>query len=173
MAHTFYGVMIVSSKTNNNNALSCALIVGGIVAVCGICVRLWWGSPNPALTQLGIRHLIPPVWLMGLLWTLWYFALGAALGAVLCVHGGCSIAAWRGACFFLLMIGVGFLWYPLYFVRQNALLALLVILATLFCAVLCALSWQGIATAAAAVLWLHVLWLLYMLVLQLICIFGV
>ena len=149
------------------------MVVGGIVAICGIGVRLWWGSPNPALTQLGIRNLVPPVWLMGLLWTLWYFALGVALGAVLCMYGSCSIAAWRGAFFFLLMICVGFLWYPLYFVRQNALLALVVILVTLLCAVLCALCWQGTSPAAAAVIWLHVLWLLYMLVLQLISVFGV
>ncbi len=149
------------------------MAVGGIVALGGICVRLWWGSPNPALTQLGIRNLVPPVWLMGLLWTLWYFALGAALGAVLRAHGRSSVAAWRGAFFLLLMLGVGSLWYPVYFVRCNALLALGVIVACIACAVLCAVSWQGSAASAAAVVWLHVLWLLYMLILQLICILGV
>ena len=165
--------MIVSSKTNNNNALTYALVVGGVLTLCGFCVRLWWGSPNPALTQLGIRHLVPPVWLMGILWTLWYFVLGAALGAVLCTHGSCSIAAWRGGFCFLLMLGVGFMWYPLYLVRMNALLALGVILVCILCAILCAWSWQEISAVAAAVVWLHVLWLLYMLILQLICIFGV
>ncbi len=164
---------MVMNQRNNNRALTCALIVGGLLAFVGMGVRLWCGAPNEGLLQMGIRHLIPPVWLMGLLWTLWYFVLGAALGAVLCTYGGNCIAAWRGAFFFLLMLFVGYLWYPLFFVRQNPLFALLVLLAVLGCAVLCALQWQGISLAAAGVLWLHVLWLLYMLILQLVCIFGV
>lgn len=157
----------------NNGTLTYALVVGGVLALGGICVRLWWGTPNEGITQMGIRHLLPPVWVMGFLWTLWYFVLGAALGAVLCSYGGSCIGAWRGAFFFLLMLFAGYLWYPLFFVRQNALLSLVVLLGVIVCAVLCALSWQGISLVAAAVTWAHVLWLLYMLILQLICLFNV
>ena len=160
------------NQKNSNRTLLCALIGGGVLAFCGICARLWWGSPYQGMAQMGIRHLVPPSWLMGLLWTLWYFALGAALGAMLCCHGNC-IGAWRGGFFFLLMIFLGYLWYPLFFVRQNPLLALLVLLAILVCAALCALQWQGISPAAGVVLWVHVLWLIYMLILQLTCIFNV
>ena len=122
---------------------------------------------------MGIRDLLPPAWLMGLAWTLWYFALGAALGAVLCTYGGSSICAWRGAFFFLLMLFAGYLWYPLFFMRQNPLLSLLVLLGVIACAVLCALSWQSLSLAVAVVMWAHVLWLLYMLVLLFICILNV
>ena len=153
--------------------LTCALVVGGVLALGGICVRLWWGTPNEGIAQMGIRSLLPPVWLMGLLWTFWYFALGAILGAMLSAHGCSCIGAWRGAFFFLLMLFAGYLWYPLFFVRQNLLLALLVMLGVIVCAVLCALQWQGICAAAGIVLWTHVLWLLYMLILQLVCVFNV
>lgn len=122
---------------------------------------------------MGIRHLLPPVWLMGLLWTVWYFVLGAVLGAVLCAYGGGCISAWRGAFFFLLMLFVGYLWYPLFFVRQNQLLAMLVILAVLLCSAFCALQWQGLSLAAGVVMWGQVLWLIYMLILQLGCLFNV
>lgn len=157
----------------NNGTLTCALIVGGVLALGGICVRLWWGSPYEGMAQMGIRHLVPPAWLMGLLWTLWYFILGATLGAVLCLFGGSLIGAWRGAFFFLLMLFAGYVWYPLFFVRQNPLLSLLVLLAVLACAALCALQWQGISLAAGVVMWMHVLWLSYMLILQCICLFNV
>ncbi len=157
----------------NNGRLTCALIVGVVLALCGICVRLWWGSPYEGMAQMGIRHLVPPAWLMGIMWTLWYFVLGALLGAVLHTYGGNCIGAWRGGFFFLLMLFTGYLWYPLFFMRQNLLLALLVLLAVLVCAALCALQWQGLSLAAGAVMWTHVLWLLYMLILQLICTFNV
>ncbi|MBQ2256145.1 MAG: tryptophan-rich sensory protein [Clostridia bacterium] len=160
-------------RKDNTGILSCALIVGGVLVLLGMGVRLWWGAPNAGITQMGIRHLLPPVWVMGLLWTLWYFALGTTLGAVLCAYGSTCIAAWRGAFFFLLMLFAGYLWYPLFFVRQAPLLSFLVLLAVLSCAVLCALQWQKVSFAAAAVLWAHVLWLLYMLILQLVCIFNV
>ena len=158
---------------NNNSALTCALIAGGVLALLGMVVRLWWGSPNEGIAQMGIRHLLPPVWLMGFLWTLWYFVLGAVLGAVLCTYGGHCIGAWRGGFFFLLMLFAGYVWYPLFFMRQNPLLSLLVLLAVLACAALCALQWQGVSVWAGVVVWLHVLWLLYMLILQLICVFNV
>ncbi len=158
---------------NGNSTLICALIVGGVLAFVGMGVRLWWGAPNEGILQMGIRHLVPPVWLMGLLWTLWYFVLGAVLGAVLCTYGGHCIGAWRGAFFFLLMLFVGYVWYTLFFVRQNPLLAFLVILAVVVCAMLCALQWQGLSLAAGVVMWTHVLWLFYMLILQLMCLFNV
>ena len=157
----------------NNGTLTCALIVGGVLAIGGICVRLWWGAPNEGIAQMGIRHLLPPVWVMGFLWTLWYFVLGVTLGAMLCSYGGSCINAWRGGFFFALMLFAGYVWYPLFFMRQNPLLALLLLLAVLFCAVLCALQWQCLSLGAGVVMWLHVLWLLYMLILQMICVFNV
>ncbi len=157
----------------NNSTLTCALIVGGVLALFGMGVRLWCGTPNEGILQMGIRHLLPPVWLMGLLWTLWYFALGAVLGATLYAYGSNCIGAWRGGFFFLLMLFAGYLWYPLFFMRQSMLLALLVLLAVIVCAAFCALQWQGISLASGVVMWVHVLWLLYMLVLQLICVFNV
>lgn len=160
-------------KEKSGATLSYALFFGVGLVLCAMAVRFWWGSPNAGITQLGIRELLPPVWLLGFLWTLWYFALGATLGSVLCAYGKHCIGAWRGAFFFLIMIGVGFVWYPLFFVRLNLLLSLLVILATVAMAAVCAWQWQGLSALAGAVLWLHVIWLIYMMILQLVCLFGV
>ena len=170
--HTLYGV-IRMKREKSSATLSYALIFGAGLVLCAMAVRFWWGSPNTGITQLGIREVLPPVWLISLLWTLWYFVLGATLGCMICSYGNRCIGAWRGAFFFLLMICVGFLWYPLFFVRLNLMLSLLVIVVTAVLAGVCALQWQGISPVAGAVLWLHVLWLLYMLILQTICLFRV
>ncbi|MBR2446957.1 MAG: tryptophan-rich sensory protein [Clostridia bacterium] len=161
------------NRDKGNMALTYALIFGAILSLCAVSVRFWWGSPHASITQMGIREVLPPVWLMGFLWLLWYFALGATLGGVLYTYGKNCIDAWRGTCFFLLMIGVGFLWYPLFFVRHYFLFSLIVLLAVIALAAVCALQWQKLSPMAGIVMWLHVLWLFYMTVLQLICLFGV
>ena len=150
-----------------------ALVFGALLSLCAMGVRFWWGAPNATIAQMGIRELIPPVWLLSLLWLIWYFLLGAALGYVLYTFGASCIGAWRGAFFFLLMIFVGFLWYPLFFVKQNIFLSLLVIFAVLLLCCVCTLHWQSLSLAVGAVFWLHALWLLYMLILQIICLLGV
>lgn len=170
--HTLYGVMVMKQH-KSSNGLTYALVLGALLALCAMGVRFWWGAPYQGMTQMGIREILPPVWLMGLLWSLWYFALGAVLGMVLSTYGHNCIDAWRGACFFLLMIGVGFLWYPLFFVKQNPLLSLAVLVAVIVLCTVCALQWQRLSVIAGAVLWLHVLWLFYLLILQFICLFGV
>ena len=50
---------------------------------------------------------------------------------------------------------------------------LIVLLAVIALAAVCALQWQKLSPMAGIVMWLHVLWLFYMTVLQLICLFGV
>ena len=157
----------------NSSALTYALVFGALLAACGMGVRFWCGAPYAGMTQMGIRDVIPPVWLMSICWTLWYFLLGAALGAVLRAFGRNCIGAWRGAFFFLLMIGVGFLWYPLFFVKQNLVLSLLTVMVVLVLCCVCALHWQALSLVAGAILWLHALWLIYMLILQLVCLLGV
>ena len=164
---------MVMKRESGNTALIWALAFGAGVALCGMGIRFWCGSPNTGITQMGIRELIPPVWLMSLLWMLWYFLLGAVLGAILYAYGRNCIGAWRGAFFFLLMIFVGFLWYPLFFVKQQLVLSLLVIVVAAGLCAVCALHWQCLSLGAGVVLWLHLLWMLYMLILQTVCLLNV
>lgn len=168
--HRLYGVIFMKHE-KNNGLLSAAFLCGILCAGAGMLTRFWAGPPYQGLHQMGIAGLVLPVWLMSLLWLLWYFALGAVCGAVLAKYGACSVAAWRGTVFFILMLGSGFLWYPLFFCRQAVGLCLLLTLALLLLCILCALNWQQLSLAAGAVVYLHSLWLVYMLILQLVCVF--
>ena len=158
-------------NVKNNGALPGAMLGGALMVVAGMLTRAWAGAPYEGILRMGLGEVIPPVWLMTLLWLLWYFGLGATCGGVLTVHGGCSVTAWRGACFFLLMAGLGFLWYPLFFLRNALGLCILICLVLIALCVLCAINWQNLSLVAAAFLYLHALWLLYLLILQVICIF--
>lgn len=161
----------MKNSMKNNGLLSAAFLCGILCAGAGMLTRFWAGSPYGGLHQMGISEIVPPVWLMSLLWLLWYFALGAVCGAVLAGHGACSVAAWRGTVFFVLMLGLGLVWYPLFFGRQAVGLCLLITVLLLILCVLCALNWQQLSLVAGAVIYLHGLWLVYMLILQVACVF--
>lgn len=156
----------------NNGVLLGAVLCGTLMLAAAMLTRAWAGAPYEGIHRMGIGEVIPPVWLMSLLWLLWYFLLGAVCGGVLSAHGGCCIGAWRGAFFFVLMLGLGLVWYPLFFVRHATGLCVLITVVLIGLCVLCALNWQGMSLAAAAVLYLHALWLIYMLILQIACIFS-
>ena len=155
----------------NNGVLPGAVLCGTLTLAAAMLTRAWAGAPYDGIHRMGIGEVIPPVWLMALLWLLWYFGLGAVCGGVLTSHGGCSIGAWRGACFFVIMIFLGLVWYPLFFSRCALGLCVLLTVLLIGLCVLCALNWQNLSLAAAAVLYLHALWLIYMLVLQVACVF--
>jgi tryptophan-rich sensory protein len=62
--------------------------------------------------------------------------------------------------YFITMILLGFLWYPLFFVTARLALAALLSLAVTVLALLCALSYWRISRVAGALMLLHVLYLL-------------
>lgn len=168
--HSLYGVICMKNE-KNNSVLLAAVICGAVTLAVAMLVRTWAGAPYQGILQMGIGGVIPPVWLMALLWLGWYFCLGAVCGGVLAAYGRGNVGAWRGAVFFVLMIGLGFVWYPLFFVRHALFLCVLISLILIGLCLLCALNWQSLSLVAGAIFYLHALWLVYMLILQIVCIF--
>jgi tryptophan-rich sensory protein len=163
--------VIFMKKQMQNGVLYGALLCGVLCAGASLLVRAWAGAPYKGIDSMDIGALIPPVWLMALAWFCWYLVLGGVLGVILAGHGARSADAWRGATFFVLMLGLGFVWYGLFFCRYAMGLGILLTAFLLVLCVLCALSWQGLSLVCGVVMYLHALWLLYMLILQLACVF--
>lgn len=153
-----------------------ALLLGaGTLMVAGAVVRLVSGSPFSRGVMAEYGERIPPVFLMGLLWMLWYGVLGATLSGVLCgrQRDVCSqIARYRGGMLFLGMIFLGFLWYPLFFIAGQTVLALLVHLAVLVLCVLTALCYMRYFRTAAVVLFCHAAYLLWLAVVSVAVLVG-
>ena len=90
-----------------------ALIGGGTGFVGGICLTAAVGSPLPILRLLGADALLPPLWIMGLLWLTGYVLLGAAAGyAFACSTGGPygEASLWRGLTFLVAEVTFSFAW---------------------------------------------------------------
>ena len=144
-----------------------ALFGGGLAALIGLLQKCFSASPYPALLALGVGELVPPVWLMVLLWTVAFFTLGASAGLVLSYRErGCDCAKYRAGIFFLLLLVLEYLWYPTFFgamlVFISVLLSILILCSSVALTVLCA----RVSRLAVLVLVFHDLWLVYLLILN-------
>lgn len=120
---------------------------GGLTLLAALIVRFWCGSPYPLLHTLQAEEVLPPVWLLGLLWLAGFFLLGALCGAMLGRMGGGPVqTAWRfrGGMYFLLAVMLGLVWYPLLFCAQAMWLSWLVLLLSIAMVVLCTLCWMRV-----------------------------
>ncbi|MBR5119383.1 MAG: hypothetical protein IKV02_00160, partial [Clostridia bacterium] len=78
-----YGRMTVGAWLNmemeHTNPLWMILMGGGLM-VGGMLVRFFVGSPYKTLMTMGVSDIVPPSWLMALLWTVSFLVVGCAAG---------------------------------------------------------------------------------------------
>jgi len=165
-----YGKMTVRAWLNAELEHSWPIgmvIAGGLCAVAAILVRGFVGSPYPVMLELGIGDIVPPVWIMTLLWTASFFIIGAAAGFVLGYRsGGCDGEKYKGCMLFVLLLIGELCWYPILF---GARLVFLSVLASIL--ILCLGIWvtgcfSRVSKLAGMLLWMHNIWLVYMLILN-------
>ncbi len=156
-----------------------ALLCGGALMLAGMLVRGICGSPWGTQTALLLGQYLPSVPGMTLLWSIWYGILGVVFGAMMFSGERCgviclrSVEKYRGAMYFLCMILLGFLWYPLFFVASRLALAAVLCVGVTVLAVLCGVSYWKIAGWAGVILWLHALFLACMSVYSIAILFVV
>lgn len=165
-----YGRMTVGAWLNcemNRTSPPVMILLGVMLAVGGILVRAFVGGPHRTILELGIVHLIPPVWLMAVLWTVAFFTVGCAAGFVLGMHrGGYDGERYKGCMLFVLLAVLELCWYPtffgagLYFLSVlESILILCLSLAVTFC-------FYRVSKFAGMLFFLHDVWLIYMLILN-------
>ncbi len=150
------------------------LCSAGVLMLAGVLVRGASGSPYQQGMMIQFGDVIPPVWLMTVLWMLWYFVLGALFAMV--TFGGrkdfrTQADKYRGGMLFLSMLFLGFLWYPLFFSAGRTFLAALLLLAVLVLCILTALCYIRVFRVAGIVLLLHAAFLFWLLILNIIIAF--
>ncbi len=144
------------------------LLFGILFAAAGILVRLFAPSPYPTVLALELDALIPPVWLMTLLWTLAFFIVGCAAGFVLGyrIGGGGEIEKYKGCMLFVVLAVAELCWYPLFFGANFVFFSALLSLFILCVSVAVTVSFYRVTKFAGMILLLHDLWLIYMLILN-------
>ena len=142
---------------------------GGVGLLAGLALRGAAGSPLPVLRLLGADALLPPLWLLGLLWLAGYALAGGAAGCLAAcpVRGGQREAAlWRGGTFLALAVGLSFCWYSCLFASFLFFLSWLCLLAAAGLAFLCTLSWWRSDRLCSLAVGAVTVWFLFLLFLQ-------
>jgi tryptophan-rich sensory protein len=150
------------------------LIGGGVLLLAATLVRGVCGSPYENGILLHCKDLLPPVWLMTLLWMVWYVLLGGAFALVMSDRRCDPYTVSQrlgGGMTYLGMLMLGFLWYPTFFCAGRVFAAALVVLGVLALCVFTALLYWRAYRPAALLLFAHALFLLWMLVLSVAVVF--
>jgi tryptophan-rich sensory protein len=154
-----------------------ALVVGaGVCMLLGASVRGVCGSPYQNGMMLPFGHLLPPVWLMTLLWMLSYALLGAAFARVMCDRR-CDVPTemvkYRGGMTYLAMLLLGFLWYPVFFCAGRVFVAALIVLGVLVLCLVTALRYLRAFFGVSLVLFAHAIFLAWLFLVNLGAALGV
>lgn len=148
---------------------------GGVGLAAALCLAAAVGSPLPVLRLLNAPALLPPLWIMGLLWlgalTLAGIATGYALACP--TEGGeRETARWRGMTLLVLQVTFAFAWYSLLFGSFLLLPSWVCLLAAVGAGGLCAWAWGGTYRLSALAIAAVTLWLLLLSLLQLALMLG-
>ncbi len=155
----------MSVKAKNNNI---SLIMGCIFAVIGIAVIFTSGSPFDLMHKIGMHQIMPPIWLWCLSTVIFDFLVGFALGMVcgeIFAKHACrerEVSAYQGCIFFIASFLMFLAHYPMLFVAERLVLALLIAIASLACAGICFVFWTKISPISAIIIGAYVLWLAYL-----------
>ncbi len=143
------------------------LVFGILSAALGITVRSVVGSPYLFLFSLGVKELVPPAWLMTVLWTVSFFVIGCSFGFVLCYRAcGRECEKYKGGMLFVLLIVLELCWYPLFFAGHMVFLSGLCSVLILCLSVATAVNFFRVSFFPGGLMALHSIWLCYFLILN-------
>lgn len=155
----------MSIKAKHNNL---PLIIGCIFALIGIAVIFASGSPYDLLHKISIYRVIPPLWMWCLSTVIFDFLTGFALGLIcsdIFSNGACrerEISAYQGCIFFAVSFLLFLAHYPMLFVAERLVLALLIAIISLVCAGICFVFWAKISPIPTIIIVAYMLWLAYL-----------
>ena len=156
----------LNSEMDHTNPVV-TVAIGVLMAVGGIVVRALVGGPHRAILELGIDRIIPPIWLMAILWTVSFFTIGSAAGLVLGMQrGGYDADRYKGCMLFVLLAVLELCWYPTFFGAGLLFLSVLECICILILCTGVTLCFYRVSKFAGMLLLLHELWLIYMLILN-------
>ncbi len=170
MYHKKYGRMTpgawISLELEHSSPLL-MVVLGVAMAAGGILVRFFTGSPHMTLLALEITELLPPVWLIGLFWTLAFLTVGGAAGLVLGYRTpGCEAEKYKGGMLFVLLAVLELCWYPTFFGAGLVFLSVLESVLILCLSIGVTFSFYRVTRLSGMLLLLHDIWLIYMLILN-------
>ena len=145
----------------------------GMGLLAAVAVASTVGSPLPILHLLGAGEILPPVWILSVLWLMGYGILGGAAGHVLACAAWSSFreaVIWRGLTFLVIEVTFSFAWYSLSFGSFHLVIAWICLMLGVVAGGICTLSWFSVQRIPAMLCGGVTLWFLYLALCHLVVI---
>ncbi len=166
----FRGARCEYGQTNKKTVVALPVLL----VFLGIFTRWVSGSPIPTLHFVGARYLVPPIWLLVLLFCIFYLLSGVALGMVLgnrlC---SCGDKKYQGAMWHVISLALGYVWYPLFFCARLFLVSAVACAVCLFSAICATFCYVRVSKTAFFLSLLADVYLIYLTLLNLQIFFAI
>lgn len=150
-------------RTNKGGAVFLAILL----LLIAIFVRWVSGSPLQIIHYIDARDLVPPIWLMVLLFSAFYVvsgaALGLSLGARFCPH---QEKKYQGAMWLCISLALGYAWYPVFFCAKLFFVSLIFSILCFACSILATLCFSKVSRLSFFLSLAADVWLLYLMLLN-------
>ena len=156
-------------KTNSRGLTFPVLIGAGLLLTCAMLTRWSVGSPVLLLHKLNASAILPPMWLMSLLWLGFYVLWGAAFGELLsCLpeNPAREVYIWRGSTFAVLAVVFSLVWYTLLFGKYYLVPSWLCLLISALASCVCGYSWCRVVKWTSVIAFLFAIWNICLFFLQ-------
>ena len=139
-----------------------------------VFVRWVSGSPIATLHYIGARGIVPPIWLMVLLFSISYVIIGFALGVALgnrfyC----CGEKKYQGAMWLVICLALGYAWYPLFFCTRLFLVSICACALCLFSSICATICFASVSKLSFFLALFYDCWLLYLFFLNMQVFFAI
>ena len=144
-----------------------SLISGITCAVISLLVIFLSGSPLDMLHKTDGTNTVPPIWVWGISSVVFSFlsgyAAGILIGNMFCgrIKGGIESSAYIGLIFFVILLFLSNLHYPLFFVAERFIISLLIAFLAFAATIACAVFWAKPSPFSTVLISIFSLWLIY------------
>ena len=144
-----------------------SLICGIASAALSLLIIFLSGSPYDMLHKIDSGNTLPPIWVWGISSTVFGFLCGYAMGILIgnmwCgkIVGSNEISAYRGLVFFVALFFLSNAHYPLFFISEKLIIALIIALLAIVVAIACAVFWAKPSPLSSVLISVYSLWLIY------------
>ena len=150
------------------------VLVPLLLLFLAIFTRWVCGSPLYTLHFVGAKEIVPPIWLMVLMFSASYvvagLSLGVALGNRFCA---CAEKKYQGAMYFIISLASGYIWYPIFFCARLFLVSAILSAVCLLSSIVATFCFVNVSRLSFFLAIIYDAWLIYLTLLNMQIFFAI
>ena len=145
-----------------------------LLVFLAIFTRWVSGSPLSTLHFVGAKNIIPPIWLMVLLFCVFYTVAGVGFGMAIGKRAAyCEAKKYQGSMWFVIAMSTGYIWYPIFFCARLFLVSAVLCGICLFASICATFCFARVSKISFFLMLIFDSWLIYLTLLNMQIFFAI